>query len=148
MLRALLPYVRGAGVDTRWAVINQEPEFFVVTKRLHNNLHGDPGDGGPLGPAERRLYEEALAASAAEIANPPRGGDVAYLHDPQTAGLIPAAARPERRRLALPHRRRPSRTTWSGAPGTSSAPTSASPTPTSSPAASTSGKGSRRSAAG
>ncbi len=92
MLRALLPYVRGAGVDTRWAVINQEPEFFVVTKRLHNNLHGDPGDGGPLGPAERRLYEEALAASAAEIANPPRGGDVAYLHDPQTAGLIPATS--------------------------------------------------------
>jgi trehalose synthase len=90
MLRALLPYVRGAGVDTRWAVLHEEHEFFVLTKRLHNNLHGDPGDGGPLGPAERRLYEEALAASVAELSGPPRAGDVAYLHDPQTAGLIPA----------------------------------------------------------
>ncbi len=90
MLRALLPYVRGAGVDTRWAVLKEEPEFFVLTKRLHNNLHGYPGDGGPLGDAERRLYEESLAASAAEIGSPPQATDVAYLHDPQTAGLIPA----------------------------------------------------------
>jgi len=89
MLWALLPYVRGAGVDTRWAVLREEPEFFVLTKRLHNNLHGHPGDGGPLGKSERRLYEESLASSASEIENPPRADDVVYLHDPQTAGLIP-----------------------------------------------------------
>jgi trehalose synthase len=90
MLRALLPYVRGAGVDTRWMVLRERPEFFAVTKRIHNNLHGDPGDGGELGEEERHLYEHALAASGGELVSPLRAGDVVYLHDPQTAGLVPA----------------------------------------------------------
>src|SRR6187402_238448 len=51
MLRTLLPYVRGAGVDTRWAVLQGDGAFFELTKRLHNNLHGENGDSGPLGPA-------------------------------------------------------------------------------------------------
>ncbi len=90
MLRALLPYVRGAGVDTRWIVLRERPEFFTITKRVHNNLHGFPGDGGELGGEEHRAYEDALAASAAELTAPLRAGDVVYLHDPQTAGLVPA----------------------------------------------------------
>src|SRR3712207_8112728 len=46
MLRSLLAYSRGAGVDTRWVVIEGDPEFFDVTKRIHNRLHGSEGDGG------------------------------------------------------------------------------------------------------
>src|SRR6185437_2826089 len=49
MVRSLLAYARGAGVDARWVVIDGTPEFFRVTKRLHNALHGSPGDGSPLG---------------------------------------------------------------------------------------------------
>ena len=90
ILHGLLPYVRGAGVDTRWAVLHEEPEFFAVTKRLHNRLHDDPGDGGPLGEDERSLYETALRASAAQLAPLIQPSDVIYLHDPQTAGLVPA----------------------------------------------------------
>ncbi|HET7485548.1 MAG TPA: glycosyltransferase [Solirubrobacterales bacterium] len=90
ILHALLPYVRGVGVDTRWVVLHEEPEFFTVTKRLHNNLHDDPGDGGSLGEGERRLYETALGASAAQLAQLIQPDDVVYLHDPQTAGLVPA----------------------------------------------------------
>jgi trehalose synthase len=90
ILHSLLPYVRGAGVDTRWAVLHEEAAFFAVTKRLHNRLHEDPGDGGPLGEEERTLYETALRASAAQLAELIQAGDVVYLHDPQTAGLVPA----------------------------------------------------------
>lgn len=90
ILYGLLPYVRGAGVDTRWVVLRERPEFFAITKRLHNNLHGEPGDGGPLGEPERRLYEEALAATAPHLTGPLQAGDVVYLHDPQPAGLAPA----------------------------------------------------------
>jgi len=90
ILHGLLPYVRGAGVDTRWAVLREEPAFFAITKRLHNVLHGDPGDGGPLGEEERTLYEAALRASAAQLGRLIQRGDVVYLHDPQTAGLVPA----------------------------------------------------------
>jgi trehalose synthase len=90
ILHALLPYVRGVGVDTRWVVLHEEPEFFAVTKRLHNHLHEDPGDRGPLGEDERNLYEAALRSSATQLAQLIQPDDVVYLHDPQTAGLVPA----------------------------------------------------------
>ncbi len=57
MLQTLLAYGKGAGVDNRWLVLDGDPEFFVATKRLHNLLHGDPGDGGPLGTSEHARYE-------------------------------------------------------------------------------------------
>ena len=50
MLQTLLAYVRGVGVDTQWWVLTGSPDFFVVTKRMHNVLHGEPGDGGPWEP--------------------------------------------------------------------------------------------------
>ena len=46
MLASLLAYTRGAGLDARWVVIEANPDFFRVTKRIHNMLHGSPGDGG------------------------------------------------------------------------------------------------------
>ena len=88
MLEVLLAYARGGGVDTRWLVIHGVPDFFAVTKRLHNWLHGAPGDGGDLGPAEHRIYERNLADNEAELASYVRPGDVVLLHDPQTAGLV------------------------------------------------------------
>jgi trehalose synthase len=90
MLRSLLAYTRGAGVDTRWSVLQGTPSFFAITKRLHNRLHGEPGDGGPLGDAERAEYEAVTAAGARELARLLRPGDVVILHDPQTAGMAPA----------------------------------------------------------
>jgi len=90
MLRSLLPYARGAGIDTRWVVLRERDEFFELTKRLHNNLHGDHGDGGPLRPEQRKLYERTLATSARHVASLLQRGDVVFLHDPQTAGLAPA----------------------------------------------------------
>jgi trehalose synthase len=89
MLRSYLAYARGAGVDVRWVVIEGNPDFFAITKRLHNNLHGDPGDGGPLGPAEAQNYERTISAAAGPLAQLVRRGDVVFLHDPQTAGLVP-----------------------------------------------------------
>jgi len=91
MLRSLLPYVRGAGIDTRWVVLRESDEFFALTKRIHNNLHGDPGDGGELGMEERRTYERSLATSARHFALLVQPGDVVFLHDPQTAGLVAQA---------------------------------------------------------
>ena len=88
MLQSLLAYARGAGVDARWLVIGGSPEFFKITKRIHNRLHGAQGDGGPLGDDEKQTYESVLADSAQELAELMQPGDVVLLHDPQTAGLI------------------------------------------------------------
>src|SRR4051812_35438834 len=92
LLRTLLPYWRAAGIDVRWVVVRAPPRFFTVTKRLHNWLHGQPGDGGHLGARERRTYEEALAVAAQRLAVDVRARDLVVLHDPQTAGLAPALA--------------------------------------------------------
>jgi len=88
MLRSLIAYGRGAGVDARWLVIEGNAPFFRVTKRIHNRLHGAPGDGGRLGERERATYERVAAAAAAELAPRIRHGDIVLLHDPQTAGMV------------------------------------------------------------
>jgi trehalose synthase len=89
MLRSLLAYARGADVDARWLVIEGDPEFFRITKRIHNRLHGSAGDAGPLGDAERDVYESTLQRNAAELKDLVGPDDVVILHDPQTAGLAP-----------------------------------------------------------
>jgi trehalose synthase len=93
MLRSLLAYARGAGVDTRWAVIRGNRDFFEITKRIHNHLHNFAGDGGPLGETERAKYEAALQPNAAELEGMVGARDVVILHDPQTAGLVPGLKR-------------------------------------------------------
>ena len=89
MLTSLLPYARGAGVDTRWLVIGGDAAFFTITKRIHNRLHGSPGDGLGLGDDDGRRYEAVLAPQARQLLERSRDGDVFILHDPQTAGLVP-----------------------------------------------------------
>ena len=93
MLHSLLAYVRGADIDARWVVIDGPPEFFEVTKRLHNRLHGVRGDGGELGDAEREAYERVCAGNARDLLEVVRPGDVVICHDPQPAGLVPQLAR-------------------------------------------------------
>lgn len=93
MLNALLPYVRGAGVDARWVVIEGEPDFFRVTKRIHNHLHGAIGDAAVLGGEDRRTYDALTGARGAELAERVGPRDVVVLHDPQTAGMLPALKR-------------------------------------------------------
>jgi trehalose synthase len=89
LLQSLLAYARGAGTDVRWLTIAGNPAFFRVTKRIHNRLHGSKGDGGPLGVAEREVYEAALAEAAAELVDLVHPDDIVYIHDPQPAGLVP-----------------------------------------------------------
>src|SRR5215211_3152343 len=88
MLRSLIAYARGGGVDARWVVIAGEEPFFRVTKRIHNRLHGAAGDGGRLGKRERAIYERTVAGNAEELRSLVQPGDLVLLHDPQTAGLV------------------------------------------------------------
>src|SRR5260370_39996126 len=92
LLAALIPSDRGAGIDERWLVIEGSPEFFQVTKKIHMLLHGVSPDGSHLGAAERAEYERTTARNGAALVEVIKPGDVAILHDPQTAGLVPTLA--------------------------------------------------------
>jgi trehalose synthase len=89
MLPSLLAYARGTGCDARWVVIEGDPGFFQVTKRLHHALHGSPGDGSALSDEARRTYEATALRNAPALLAAVRARDVVILHDPQTAGLAP-----------------------------------------------------------
>jgi trehalose synthase len=88
LLQTLLAYVRGAGVDTRWLVLIATPEFFTLTKRIHNMVHGKAGDGGPLGRVEHQILSDVSTANLAEMTQKVHTSDVVILHDPQTAGMV------------------------------------------------------------
>ena len=86
MLQVLVGYVQDLDIPIGWLVITGDAEFFAITKRLHNQIHGSRS-GAPLGAAEAAHYSQMLAANAVELAARVRPGDVVLLHDPQTAGL-------------------------------------------------------------
>jgi trehalose synthase len=88
LLRSLVAYVRGAGLNTRWDVLQGPPEFFRVTKRLHHALHGSLGDGSPLEGPARAVYDRVSRENASALGHLIHPGDVVLLHDPQTAGMI------------------------------------------------------------
>ena len=91
MLQVLIGYVQDLDIPIRWRVISGDAEFFVITKRLHNQIHGQPA-GGPLSSADAEHYSRMLAANAVELLDQIRPGDLVLLHDPQTAGLTGALA--------------------------------------------------------
>jgi trehalose synthase len=90
LLRSSLGYLAEDGITTRWLVVEGDSEFFRITKRIHNRLHGVLGDGGPLGDGERAHYDLVTRANAAEVSGLIGRGDVVVLHDPQPLGLAPA----------------------------------------------------------
>ncbi len=87
MLQVLVGYIAGLGIAVRWRVIGGDPEFFAITKRLHNQVHGEAGGAGKLSSSDTRHYEQVLAANADELLRQVLPGDIVLLHDPQTAGL-------------------------------------------------------------
>jgi trehalose synthase len=89
MLRSLLGYTVGGDVETGWLVLEGGDAFFRITKRVHNLLHGQEGDGGELRTRDRATYEGVLASEAEHLTTLARPSDIVVVHDPQPAGLIP-----------------------------------------------------------
>jgi trehalose synthase len=87
MLHTLLGYVAGVGVQTGWAVIAGDAQFFAITKRLHNAIHG-VGDAPALGTLDQEHYERTLQRNLPDLLELIRPQDLVLLHDPQPAGLL------------------------------------------------------------
>ena len=87
MLQELVGYIADLDIAVRWMVIGGDPDFFAITKRLHNQIHGQADSAGPLSSADASHYDQVLGANADELLRQVRAGDIVLLHDPQTAGL-------------------------------------------------------------
>jgi trehalose synthase len=89
-----------------------DPEFFSITKRIHNRLHGVAGGPGSLSTREQVHYSAITGANAATTIGRIRRGDVVLLHDPQTAGMAAALAEVGARVIWRCHVGRASTNVW------------------------------------
>jgi trehalose synthase len=89
LLHSSIGWHERAGVRARWMVVSGSPEYFALTKQLHDMLHGLDAPGSRPGPAERALYARTTAAQARAALDVIRPGDVVVLHDPQPLGMAP-----------------------------------------------------------
>ena len=93
LLPAQITLMRDLGVDTRWLVMETDRrEFFALTKRIHNMIHGATQQEFTAG--DRALYEEVSRTNAEALMQYVQPDDVLLIHDPQPVG---AGARVKRR---------------------------------------------------
>lgn len=83
ILQNLVPLMRDVGIDTHWLVIEGPPEFYNITKKMHNALQGNMALH--LSDEERELYLEVNAENARRLE---LDYDVVIIHDPQPAAMI------------------------------------------------------------
>src|SRR5579885_3877238 len=84
ILNRLIPLLREVGVDARWEVIRGTQEFFDLTKRMHNALHGKPDT---FTAQDREIYNQATEENLSAL---DLSSDIVFVHDPQPAGLVRA----------------------------------------------------------
>ena len=90
ILNRMLPMMTELGIRPRWELIKGGEDFYAVTKKFHNALHGARQE---LTPADFQLYRDTLKTNMEAL---DLDSDIAFIHDPQPAGLIerkPAAAK-------------------------------------------------------
>jgi trehalose synthase len=92
MLPRMCALLEELGVPTRWAVMGTDRrEFFALTKRLHNLIHGE---GHPeLSSDDRQLYEVVNRENAEELAPKLGPDDIVVIHDPQPMAMGPMLKR-------------------------------------------------------
>jgi trehalose synthase len=82
ILNRMVPLFRDLGVDTRWDLIKGGEQFFGVTKKFHNALHGRSEE------ITERDFEVFRETSAMNVRDVGISGDVVFVHDPQPVALI------------------------------------------------------------
>ena len=84
MLSPLILLMNDVGLKTEWRIFRGSPDFFAVTKKMHNALQGDVKIR--LNKPEIRLYEETAEDNTRYMSL--EGYDCVVVHDPQPAPLI------------------------------------------------------------
>ncbi len=82
ILTRMVPLLQQLGVDARWSIIQGNVDFYQVTKKFHNALHGRPER---ITEQDYVLFKETTQRNIKELE---LVGDIIFVHDPQPAGLI------------------------------------------------------------
>jgi len=82
ILSRMVPLMGQIGVDIRWHVIKGNDEFFEVTKKFHNALHGREEN---LSPAD---FSTFLQTSKKNLEEMDFCGQILFIHDPQPIVLV------------------------------------------------------------
>ncbi len=82
ILARMVPFLNELGVDTKWSVIKGDNEFFNITKKFHNALHGKKEE---FTESEFEYFLEVNRRNSEELYF---SGDVIFVHDPQPIALI------------------------------------------------------------
>jgi trehalose synthase len=82
ILNWMVPLLCELDLDTRWEVIKGGEDFYAVTKKFHNALHGDPQE---ITPKDYQVYEDTLDQN---LLGMKLDSDIVFIHDPQPAALV------------------------------------------------------------
>ncbi|MCE5299413.1 MAG: glycosyltransferase [Spirochaetia bacterium] len=82
ILNRMVPLLNELGVESQWDVIKGGEEFFNVTKKFHNAIHGSHEK------LTRRDFDLFMETGRANMASMKLDGDIIYIHDPQPIVLV------------------------------------------------------------
>jgi trehalose synthase len=82
ILSSLTLLMNASGIRTGWRVLQGRPDFFSITKKMHNALQGDDIN---LSELKRDIYEEVVFENAVRMH---LDHDFVIVHDPQPLPLI------------------------------------------------------------
>jgi trehalose synthase len=82
ILNRMVPLLNELGVNSKWDVIKGGDEFFEVTKKFHNALHGAAEE------ISQHDFDVFMEVSQMNIAQTDTSADIVYIHDPQPIALV------------------------------------------------------------
>ena len=82
ILSSLTLLMNNAAIKTGWRVLQGRPDFFSITKKMHNALQGGEIN---LSELKKNVYEEVVFENAARLH---LDHDVVIIHDPQPLPMI------------------------------------------------------------
>jgi trehalose synthase len=85
ILAWMVPLMHDLGIETEWRVLRGTPDFFNVTKAIHNGLQGKPIT---LTTKDWETYRNVNAENWPELRDSLESADIVVIHDPQPAPLF------------------------------------------------------------
>ena len=82
ILQRMVPLLDGMGIEAKWEVIEGDPFFFEITKKIHNALQGNSEN------ITEAMWEHYFEVSKRNSETLDLEADLVLIHDPQPAPLI------------------------------------------------------------